>query len=86
MVLPRDEALRRNRECKRLYSERNREFLRAKAKAAREANPEYNNIRKQKYQAKLQELIDEGLFQPSKRGGKPLYSTLKRPRRRSAAR
>jgi len=67
--------LRRNKECKRLYSERNREILRAKAKAAREANPEYNTIRKERYQAKLQELIDEGLYQPSKRGRKPLYST-----------
>jgi len=75
MVLPREEALRRNKECKRLYSERNREILRAKAKAAREANPEYNTIRKERYQAKLQELIDEGLYQPSKRGRKPLYST-----------
>lgn len=75
MVLPREEALRRSRECKRLYSERNKELLRAKAKAAREANPEYNAIRKQKYKAKIQELIDAGLYQPSKRGRKPLYTT-----------
>lgn len=75
MVLPREEALRRSRECKRLYSERNKELLRAKAKAAREANPEYNALRKQKYKAKIQELIDAGLYQPSKRGRKPLYTT-----------
>lgn len=75
MVLPREEALRRNRECKRLYSERNRELLRAKAKAARDANPEYNALRKERYKAKIQELIDAGLYQPSKRGRKPLYST-----------
>lgn len=75
MVLPREEALRRNKECKRLYSERNREILRAKAKAAREANPLYNEARKEKCRAKIQEVIDEGLFQPSKRGRKPLYNT-----------
>ena len=75
MVLSREEALRRNRESKRLYSVRNRELLKAKAKAAREANPEYNTVRKERYRAKLQELIDAGLFQPLKRGRKPLYST-----------
>ena len=50
--------MRRNRECKRLYIERNRELLRARAKAAREANPEYNSARKERYRARLQELID----------------------------
>jgi hypothetical protein len=72
MVLPREEALRRNKECKRLYSERNKELIRERAKAAREANPDYRKVR---YRAKLQELIDAGLFQPSKRGRKPLYDT-----------
>ena len=75
MVLPREEAVRRNRESNRLYSERNKDVLRAKAKAVRDANPEYNNLRKEKYRANLKELIDEGLFQPSKRGRKPLYHT-----------
>jgi hypothetical protein len=75
VLLPREEALRRNRECKRLYSERNKELIRARAKAAREANPDYKEARKVKYRANLQELIDAGLFQPSKRGRKPLYST-----------
>jgi DNA polymerase III alpha subunit len=75
MVLPREEALRRNKECKRLYSERNKELIRERAKAAREANPDYNEARKVRYRAKLQELIDAGLFQPSKRGRKPLYDT-----------
>ena len=74
-VLPREEALRRNKECKRLYSERNKDLLRAKAKAARDANPDYKEARKEKYRAKVQELIDAGLFQPSKRGRKPLYNT-----------
>ena len=75
MVLPREEALRRNKECKRLYSERNKELIRERAKAAREANPGYNTARKERYRAKVQELIDAGLFQPSKRGRKPLYNT-----------
>ena len=75
MALPREEALRRNKECKRLYSERNKDLLRAKAKAARDANPDYKEARKEKYRAKVQELIDAGLFQPSKRGRKPLYNT-----------
>ena len=75
MVLPREEALRRNKERKRLYSERNKDILRAKAKAAREANLAHKEVRKEKYRARLQELIDAGLFQPSKRGRKPLYNT-----------
>jgi CRISPR/Cas system-associated exonuclease Cas4 (RecB family) len=75
MVLPREEALRRNKECKRLYSVRNAELIRARAKAAREANPDYNKVRKERQVAKIQELIDAGLFQPSKRGRKPIYAS-----------
>ena len=74
MVLPREEALRRNRECKRLYNLRHAELIRARAKAAREANPGYNEARKKRQRAKVQELIDAGLFQPSKRGRKPIYA------------
>ena len=74
-LLPRDEAERRNRECKRRYYETNRDLLREKAKAAREADPEYNTKRKEQYKAKIQELIDEGLYQPAKRGRKALYHT-----------
>ena len=74
-LLPPEEAERRNRECKRRYYERNKDLLREKARATRKANPEYNTIRKNKYRAKIQELIDEGLYRPAKRGRKPLYST-----------
>jgi hypothetical protein len=74
-LLPRDEAERRNRECKRRYYETNRDLLREKAKAARAADPEYNTKRKEQYRAKIQELIDEGLYQPAKRGRKALYHT-----------
>jgi hypothetical protein len=74
-LLPRDEAERRNRECKRRYYETNRDMLREKAKAARVADPEYNTKRKEQYRAKIQELIDEGLYQPAKRGRKALYHT-----------
>jgi hypothetical protein len=71
----RDEAERRNRECKRRYYETNRDMLREKAKAARVADPEYNTKRKEQYRAKIQELIDEGLYQPAERGRKALYHT-----------
>ena len=74
-LLPRDEAERRNRECKRRYYETNKDMLREKAKAARVADPEYNTKRKEQYRAKIQELIDEGLYQPAKRGRKALYHT-----------
>ena len=74
-LLPRDEAERRNRECKRRYYETNRNLFREKAKAARAADPDYNLKRKEQYRAKIQELIDEGLYQPAKRGRKALYHT-----------
>jgi Asp-tRNA(Asn)/Glu-tRNA(Gln) amidotransferase A subunit family amidase len=74
-LLPRDEAERRNRECKRRYYETNRDMLREKAKAARAADPNYNQKRKEQYRAKIQELIDEGLYRPAKRGRKALYHT-----------
>jgi hypothetical protein len=74
-LLPRDEAERRNRECKRRYYETSKDMLREKAKAARVADPEYNTKRKEQYRAKIQELIDEGLYQPAKRGRKALYHT-----------
>jgi CRISPR/Cas system-associated exonuclease Cas4 (RecB family) len=54
---------------------RNAELIRARAKAAREANPDYNKVRKERQVAKIQELIDAGLFQPSKRGRKPIYAS-----------
>jgi hypothetical protein len=75
-LLPRDEAERRNRECKRRYYETNRDLLREKAKAARAADPEYNVKRPEQHRAKIQELIDEGLSQPAKRGREALYHTL----------
>ena len=59
-LLPRDEAERRNRECKKRYYEKNRDMLREKAKAARVADPQYNTKRKEQYRAKMQELIDSG--------------------------
>ena len=74
-LLPREEAERRNRECKRRYYDRNRDLLREKAKATRVADVDYNAKRKEQYRAKIQELIDEGLYQPAKRGRKALYHT-----------
>lgn len=75
MTLTKEEAERRNRECKKLYYEKNKELIQEKAKMARESNPDYNAVRRQKYQEKLQELIDEGVYQPAKRGRKSLYHT-----------
>jgi hypothetical protein len=74
-LLPREEAERRNQECKRRYYEKNKDLIREKGKAARAADPDYNIKRKEQYRAKIQELIDEGLYQPAKRGRKALYHT-----------
>ena len=70
--LSKEEAERRNRECKKRYYEKNKELLREKARAAREADPEYNTQRKEKYKETIQELIDAGVYKP---GRKPLYET-----------
>jgi Asp-tRNA(Asn)/Glu-tRNA(Gln) amidotransferase A subunit family amidase len=75
MTLTREEAERRNRECKKRYYEKNKELILGKAKTARESNPDYNATRREKYKEKLQELIDEGVYQPAKRGRKALYHT-----------
>ena len=75
MTLTREEAERRNRECKKRYYEKNKDLILGKAKAARESNPDYNASRREKYKEKLQELIDEGVYQPAKRGRKALYHT-----------
>ena len=74
-MLPREEAERRNQECKRRYYEKNKDLIREKGKAARAADPDYNIKRKEQYRAKIHELIDEGLYQPAKRGRKALYHT-----------
>jgi hypothetical protein len=75
MTLSREEAERRNRACKARYYEKNRDVILQKAKEARDANPEYNVVRREKYRERLQELIDEGVYQPAKRGRKALYHT-----------
>jgi len=75
MVLPRDEADRRNKACKKLYYEKNREAILAKARDARQNDPEYNTVRRACYNTRIQELIDEGVYTPAKRGRKPLYHT-----------
>ena len=73
--LSKEEAERRNRECKKRYYEKNKDLLREKARAVREANPEYNTQRKEKYQETIQHLINAGIYQAAKRGRKPLYET-----------
>ena len=75
MTLTREEAERRNRECKKRYYDKNKDTILGKAKAARDSNPEYNVDRREKYREKMQELIDEGVYQPAKRGRKSLYHT-----------
>ena len=74
-MLPRDEAERRNKNCKKLYYEKNREAILAKARDARQNNPEYNTVRRERYNTRIQELIDEGVYTRAKRGRKPLYHT-----------
>ena len=75
MVLPHDEAERRNKACKKLYYEKNREAILAKARDARQNDPEYNTVRRARYNTRIQELIDEGVYTPAKRGRKPLCHT-----------
>ena len=75
MVLPRDEAERRNKACKKLYYEKNREAILAKARDARQNNPEYNTVRRERYHTRIQKLIDEGVYTRAKRGRKPLRHT-----------
>jgi hypothetical protein len=75
MVLPRDEADRRNKACKKLYYEKNREAILAKARDARQNDPEYNTVRRERYHTRIQELIDEGVCTPAKRGRNPYYQT-----------
>ena len=75
MVLPRDEAERRNKACKKLYYDKNREAILAKARDARKNNPEYNTVRRERYHTRIKKLIDEGVYTRAKRGRKPLYHT-----------
>ena len=75
MVLPRDEAERRNKACKKLYYEKNRESILEKARDARRNAPEYNTIRRERYHTRIKKLIDEGVYTPARRGRKPLYHT-----------
>ena len=39
------------------------------------ADPDYNRKRREQYRDKMTLLIDEGLFQPAKRGRKRIYAT-----------
>jgi hypothetical protein len=75
VTLPREEAERRNRECKKRYYETHKEELREKARAARVADPEYSQKRRASYRKRMDRLIEAGLFQPEKRGRKPIYQT-----------
>ena len=74
-MLTREEADRRNRDCKKRYYETNRDTILLKAKVARDSNPDYNLVRRERYRQRMQELIDEGVYQPAKRGRKALYHT-----------
>ena len=75
VVLPREEAERRNRECKTRYYDAHKEELREKARASRLADPEYCQKRRESYRKRMDRLIEEGLFQLQKRGRKRLYET-----------
>ena len=74
-LLSTEEAERRNRECKKRYYEKNKQTLREKTAALRLADPDYNRKRREQYRDKMALLIDEGLFQPAKRGRKRIYET-----------
>ena len=74
-LLSPEEAERRNRECKKRYYEKNKQKLQEKSRALRLADPDYNRKRKEKYRNQMALLIEEGLFQPAKRGRKRIYET-----------
>ena len=87
--LDREEAERRNRECRRRYAEAHREELLEKQRIARMADPEtYRAKKREQYHATIDKLIEAGLYTPQKPGRKRLYTPeealeAKRQRRES---
>ena len=88
--LDREEAERRNKECRRRYNETHREELLEKQRLARMADPEtYRAKRREQYHAELDTLVEAGVYAPMKPGRKRLYTpeeaveVAKRQRRES---
>ena len=75
VLLDREEAERRNKECRRRYNELHREELLEKQRIARMADPEaYRARRRELYHATVNKLINAGLYTPDKPGRKRLYT------------
>ena len=73
--LDREEAERRNRECRRRYAEAHREELLEKQRQARMADPEtYRAKKREQYHATMDRLVEAGLYTPLKPGRKRLYT------------
>ena len=73
--LDREEAERRNRECRRRYYEARREELLEKQRLARMANPEaYRAKKREEYHATIDRLIEAGVYTPLKPGRKRMYT------------
>jgi hypothetical protein len=73
--LDREEAERRNRECRRRYNETHRAELLEKQRLARMADPEaYRAKKREDYHATIDKLIEAGVYTPLKPGRKRLYT------------
>jgi len=73
--LDREEAERRNRECRRRYNEAHREELLEKQRIARMADPEtYRAKKREQYHATIDKLVEAGVYTPMKPGRKRLYT------------
>ena len=73
--LDREEAERRNRECRRRYHEAHREEILEKQRLARMADAEaFRAKRREQYHAPVQRLVEAGLYTPEKPGRKRLYT------------
>jgi hypothetical protein len=73
--LDREEAERRNKECRRRYHESHREELLEKQRQARMADPEtYRAKKREQYHATIDRLVEAGLYTLLKPGRKRLYT------------
>jgi len=66
-----EEAQRRIRECRRRWHEAHKDELAERRRADAEL---YNAKRREQYHAKMNELIESGVFTPMKPGRKRLYT------------
>ena len=70
-----EEAERRNRECRKRYTENHREEIREKERQKRMADPEAHRAkRREQYHAAMDKLVEAGLYEHLRPGRKRLYT------------